>query len=79
MLKPVKIFKTLQHVSISYEIILREFVISLLKLLSFNLLSCHGFTVVMRQHTYGISALCALLHRAHNADIPYVCCMKEVH
>ena len=61
MLKPVKIFKTLQHVSISYEIILREFVISLLKLLSFNLLSCHGFTVVMRQHIYGISALCALL------------------
>ena len=60
ILKPVKIFKTLQHVSISYEIILREFVISLLRLLSFNLLSCHGFTVVMRQHTYGISALCAL-------------------
>ena len=39
ILKPVIIFKTLQHVSISYKIILREFVISLLRLLSFNLLS----------------------------------------
>ena len=29
ILKPVKIFKTLQHVSVSYEIILREFVNSL--------------------------------------------------
>ena len=55
--------KTLRHVSISYEIILREFVISLLRLLSFNLLSCEGFTVVMRQHVYGISALCALRSR----------------
>jgi len=42
ILKPVRIFKTLQYVFISYEIILREFVISLLRLLSFNLLSCHG-------------------------------------
>jgi len=33
ILKPVKIFKILQHVSISYEIMLREF-ISLLRLLS---------------------------------------------
>ena len=60
ILKPVKIFKTLRHVSISYEIILREFVVSLLRLLSFKSLSCDGFIVVMRQHTYGISALCAL-------------------
>ena len=33
VLKTFKTFKTLRHVSISYEIILREFVISLLKLL----------------------------------------------
>ena len=55
ILKPVKIFKTHQHVSISYEIILREFVISLLRLLSFNLLSCHGFTVVMLPHNHSKS------------------------
>jgi len=68
ILKPVKIFKTLQHISISYEIILMEFVISLLRLLNFNLLSCHEFIVVMQLHTYGISALCAVLCRAHNAE-----------
>jgi len=34
VLKTPKTFKTLRHVSISYEIILREFFISLLSLLS---------------------------------------------
>ena len=33
-LKALKTFKTLRHVSISYEIILKEFFISLLRLLS---------------------------------------------
>jgi len=39
VLKAFKTFKTLRHVSIFYEIILREFVISLLRLLSLNLLN----------------------------------------
>ena len=54
-IKTIETFKIIRHISISYEIILREFVTSLLRLLSFNLLKCRRFIVVMRQHT---SAVC---------------------
>jgi len=59
-IKTLKTFKTLRHVSISYEIILRESVISFLRLPSFNLLKCRRLIVVMRQHTSGMSALCVV-------------------
>jgi len=69
-IKTIKTFKTIRNVSVSYEIILREFVISLLRLLSFNLLKCRRLIVVMWQHTSGKSALCVVvqLHTLHNAD-----------
>jgi hypothetical protein len=59
-IKTIKTFITFRHVSISYEIILREFVISLLRSLSFNLLKYRRLIVVMWQRTFGMSALCVL-------------------